>query len=192
MTVVALMLGSPPFTSASGSQVTGAGNSAAPTLLNHIDGARIRTPELTYSGEGVDVDRDGDQDLFISNHTHGGSLWRNLGGGRFTEMAKYAWPRVNRENKLIDRHHCTWADVDNNGRPDAYCTTGRTVANIVKRGRGNELWIQQRDDVGHLADRSARWHVGDVCGRGRVAEFVNANGDEFPDLVTSNARPRTH
>jgi hypothetical protein len=105
-------------------------------------------------------------------------------------MATYAWPRLNRENRLIDRHHCTWADVDRNGRPDAYCTTGRTLANIVKRGRGNELWIQQRDD-GHLAERSTRWHVGDVCGRGRVAEFVNANGDEFPDLVTSNARPRT-
>ena len=67
-------------------------------LRNHIDSARIRTPELTYSGEGVDVDRDGDEDLFISNHTHGGSLWRNNGGGRFTQMATYAWPRLNKNS----------------------------------------------------------------------------------------------
>ena len=156
--------------------------------MNHIDGARIRTPELTYSGKGIDVDRDGDQDLFISNHTRGGSLWRNNGRGRFTQTATYAWPRLQRQHKLIDRHYCAWADVDRNGRIDAYCTTGRTIANYVKRGRGNELWLQDRN--GHFVDRA---HCGtsltcaDVVGSPR---FVNANGDAFPDLVLANAVPR--
>ncbi len=191
VTVVALMLGGPPRTSASGSQATDAGRSAAPTLMNHIDGARIRTPELTYSGEGVDVDRDGDQDLFISNHTHGGSLWRNLGGGRFTADGEgcLAPPEPTQPAHRPAPLHLGGCRQQRSPRRVLHHRSYRREH--VKRARGNELWIQQRHD-GQLAERSARWRVGDVCGRGRVAEFVNANGDEFPDLVTSNARPRTH
>jgi hypothetical protein len=204
LAVVATLAGSPPAV-ASFTQAARAAPSAAtagtmrgashhgthaltPVLRNYIGYSRIRTPDLTYSGKGIDVDRDGDQDLFISNHTRGGSLWRNNGRGRFTQTATYAWPRLNDHGKLIDRHYCAWADVDQNGRLDAYCTTGRTMQNYVKIGRGNELWMQHLD--GRFVERAAFWHVTDVCGRGRIARFVDANGDKYPDLVLANATPR--
>ncbi len=188
-TVVVLMCGTLLGPSASHVDASTQGrHAAAPVLRNYIAYAGVRTPDLTYSGKGLDVDRDGDEDLFISNHTRGGSLWRNTGQGRFTQTATYAWPRLNKEHKLIDRHNCAWADVDRNGRLDAYCSTGRTIQNYVKLGRGNELWIQHLD--GTFVNRAAFWHVTDVCGRGRAVRFVNANGDQYPDLVLANARPR--
>ena len=164
------------------------GSDKAPTFTNVIKSAGIQTPNLTYSGQGIDVDRDGDQDIFISYHTHGGRLWRNDGRGHFTRIASASWPRFIAGDKVIDRHHCAWADVDRNGRIDAYCTTGRTVANFVKRGRDNELWLQRHD--GTFDEVGTAWHVGDQCGRGRSAEFVDANGDRFPDLFLANSMPR--
>src|SRR5262245_2043358 len=76
--VSAMTLGALPATSALESPgVHHAKRVVVPVLRNHVREAGLRTPDLTYSGQGVDVDRDGDQDLFISNHTRGGSLWRN-------------------------------------------------------------------------------------------------------------------
>lgn len=166
----------------------GRAHPTVPTLRNHIAYSHIHTPNLTYSGEGVDFNGDGYQDLWISNHTKGGSLWRNNGTGQFTQVAKYAWPRLNAQHKLIDRHDCAWADVDGNGKIDAYCSTGRTMQNYVKTNRGNELWLQHLD--GRFYERAKYWHVTDVCGRGRFVKFINANGDKYPDLLLANATPR--
>ena len=177
---------SPVVRHGAGSRETGTERRAV--LDNVVREAGIRTPDFTYSGEGIDVDKDGDEDIFISNHTRGARLWRNNGGGRFTRIARYAWPDHNADDKLIDRHHCAWADVDRNGMLDAYCTTGRTNANYVKRHRGNELWLQSRD--GRFTQVGAAWHVTDICGRGRSAAFVDANGDRFPDLFVANSYPR--
>ena len=68
----ALMIGTLAGTAASGVDVAHRGVHAAapvlaPVLRNYVAQAGIRTPDLTYSGKGVDVDRDGDEDLFISN-----------------------------------------------------------------------------------------------------------------------------
>ena len=187
--VVALMAGMLLVTPAARVAASGhQAHAAVPGLVNYIASSGIRTPEFTYSGMGIDIDRDTDQDIFISNHTRGGSLWRNNSLGRFAQTATYAWPKYNPRHQLIDRHDCVWADVDRNGRVDAYCTTGRTMANYVKTGRGNELWLQDR--TGHFVNQAPQWNVDDVCGRGRVVRFVNANGDAYPDLVVANARGR--
>ena len=35
-----------------------------------------------------------------------------------------------------------------------------------------------------------KWHADDICGRGRHARFIDANGDKFPDLFLANSKPR--
>ncbi len=148
-----------------------------------LQGRRVET----YGAVPVDYNRDGRQDVWIGNHSDGAVLKRNPGRGRYVRVARTAWP-TGMGRGHIDRHDCDWADVDRNGLPDAYCSTGRMRVNVVKRGRDNELWLQT--SRGRFREVGTRWGVGDLCGRGRDVEFLNVNGDRFPDLFLGNEQPR--
>lgn len=137
---------------------------------------------VTWSAEAVDYDGDGQTDLRIGYHARGGKLWRNE-GGTFSRTSSSAWP------SRTDRHYCTWADANVDGRLDAYCTVGRLKRNSVKVDPfDNELWLQYDD--GSFADMASDWGVGDPYGRGRATTFINANGDKYPDLFVGNELPR--
>ncbi|WP_459976001.1 FG-GAP repeat domain-containing protein [Nocardioides pyridinolyticus] len=142
----------------------------------------------TWEATPVDYDGDGDQDVWIGYHDQGGRLFRNDGSGTYTRVASAAWPRVNADGMVPDRHYCTWADVDRNGLVDAYCSAGRGGQNLVKTGKDNELWLQT--SVGVFREVGTAWGVGDVCGRSHYVAFLNANGDVYPDLFVGNASPR--
>ena len=152
----------------------------------------------TWSAAPHDYNRDGAQDVLINYHGYAGGvhkasapgakLWRNNGNGRYRRVAKYAWRSGNSRRRLIDRHNCDWADVDRNGRVDLYCSAGRTENNVVKHGRDNELWLQDRR--GRFREVGTAWRAGDPCGRGRHVAFLDANGDRFPDLFVGNDIPR--
>jgi hypothetical protein len=167
---------------------TTARQEVAPATLVVVDRATqagVRGPRLdTYGAVPVDFNRDGHQDVWVGRHGDGAALFRNDGAGRYTRVARSAWPDRNRAVGHIDRHDCDWADVDRNGLPDAYCATGRMPANLVKRGRDNELWLQVRR--GGFREVGSKWGIGDVCGRGRDVEFLDVNGDRFPDLFLGN------
>jgi hypothetical protein len=143
----------------------------------------------TYSASPVDYDRDGRQDVWIGYHGFGGKLWHNRGRRPYGRVARDAWPSSNGPGLHVDRHDCDWADVDGNGLPDAYCSTGRMIRHVVKTGRGNELWLQTRP--GRFREVGGAWGVADVCGRGRDVAFLNVNGDRWPDLFLGNEAPRT-
>jgi hypothetical protein len=137
----------------------------------------------TWSAATVDYDRNGTQDVLINHHFLGAKLWSNDGTGRYVRRAADAWPA-----ERPDRHTCTWADVDHNGRQDAYCATGRGLKNVVKSGDWRaELWLQSR--AGRFREAAAGWGVGDVCGRGASATFIYANRDRKPDLFVGNEPP---
>ncbi|HWM38481.1 MAG TPA: VCBS repeat-containing protein [Streptomyces sp.] len=152
----------------------------------------------TWSALAGDYNRDGAQDVLINYHGHFGGihkatshaakLWRNKGRGRYTQDLALPFYSGDRHGKLIDRHNCDWADVDRNGHTDLYCAAGRTESNVIKRGRDNELWLQ--DGRGRFREVGTVWGVGDVCGRGRDVAFVHANGDQYPDLFVGNDLPR--
>jgi len=148
-----------------------------------LQGRRLET----YGAVAVDYNRDGLQDVWIGQHSDGARLMRNRGHRRYARVARSAWP-TGMGRGHIDRHDCDWADVDLNGLPDAYCSTGRMRVNVVKRGRDNELWLQTRP--GRFREVGTAWGVGDVCGRGRDVEFLDVNGDRFPDLFLGNQTPR--
>jgi hypothetical protein len=156
------------------------------TAVNTVAGSGLGASIETWEATTVDVDRDGDQDVWIGYHDQGGTLWRNDGTGRYA--AAYTWPRRNPSGKVPDRHECDWADVDRNGLPDAYCAAGRSGANAVKTGMANELWLQT--STGRFTDVAARWGVGDECGRSHYVAFLRANGDARPDLFVGDAPPR--
>jgi hypothetical protein len=162
---------------------------AAPTLSNRAQSAGLFLSTQTWASTAVDYDVDGDEDVWIGYHQWTGKLYRNNGDGTYTQVAENAWPRVNSQNGIVDRHDCAFADVDGNGLPDAYCSSGRNQGNYVKgAARDNELWLQT--SVGNFTDVGTQWGVGDDCGRGRFVVFFDANGDTWPDLFLGNETPR--
>jgi FG-GAP-like repeat len=156
--------------------------------VNTVGGTGLAATVETWEATPVDYDGDGDQDVWVGYHDQGGKLWRNNGSGAYTRVAANAWPRVNAEGRIPDRHYCAWADVDRNGLLDAYCGAGRGGMNAVKTGKDNELWLQRT--VGQFTDVGTAWGIGDVCGRSHYVAFLNANGDAYPDLFVGNAPPR--
>lgn len=162
----------------------------AQVVVDTARGTGLAQRRDTYTATAVDADADGDQDVWIGNHGKGGRLMLNNGRGTYHRRNTVAWPARDELGRRIDRHDCAWADVDRNGRPDAYCSTGRFRRNVVKFKRGNELWLQGRRGAGRFRDVARDWHVGDLCGRGRFVAFLDANGDRWPDLFLGNERPR--
>ena len=157
--------------------------------VNTIGASGLADSTETWEAMAVDYDRDGDQDVWIGYHDQGAKLWRNDGHGVYTRVAVNAWPQLSPEGKVVDRHYCDWADVDRNGRPDAYCGAGRSEDNLVKHGMDNELWLQSVN--GTFTEVGTAWGVGEVCGRSHYVTFLRANGDAFPDIFVGNAPPRT-
>jgi FG-GAP-like repeat len=170
---------------------TSAATAADPSAfvaVGKADRAGLSAVNKSWSASTVDFNRDGRQDVWIGFHGRSGRLWKNRSGGVYRRVARRAWPRYNRKGRTIDRHDCAWADVNRDRRPDAYCSTGRFMHNVVKYRRDNELWLQRRR--GGFHEVGTAWHVGDPCGRGRHVTFINANGDRWPDLFLGNHKPR--
>src|SRR5436190_22146013 len=69
----------------------------------------------------ADVDGDGLPDLYFVNQRGGNQLWRNLGNARFENITARAG--VGLEGKICVG--ASFADVDNDGRPDLFVTTVR-------------------------------------------------------------------
>lgn len=161
---------------------------AAWVAINTVTGSGLASSLETWEATPVDYDGDGDQDVWVGYHDQGGKLFRNNGSGTYTRVAASAWPRVNADGMIPDRHHCAWADVDRNGLADAYCAAGRGGQNDVKTGKDNELWLQT--SVGQFSEVGTAWGMGDVCGRSQYVAFLNANGDNYPDLFVGNSSPR--
>jgi hypothetical protein len=164
-----------------------AADTRRPVLIDRLRQAGLVRHHMTWSSSEVDYNRDGRPDLWIGKHQDGGDLWRNTGRGKYVRVRSRAWPHRNPSGLVVDRHDCQWADVDRNGRPDAYCSAGRFGATIVKSGNDNELWLQR--PAGRFRDVGTAWGVGDRCGRGRNVVFLNFNHDRFPDLFVGNQVP---
>jgi FG-GAP-like repeat len=154
----------------------------------------LAATQETWTANAVDYNADGRQDILIGYHDNGGKLWRNNGNGTMSWVAQDAWPvrwaTPTGVWKRADRHGGDWADVDLDGRIDAYYTVGRTGSNRVKDGAtDNELWLQR--SPGAFTDVATQLSVGDPYGRGRSAVFLDANTDGRPDLYVVNEVPRS-
>ena len=158
---------------------------AVPILVDRAGPAGIYESNKSWAATPIDYDHDGDQDVWIGFHQRSGKLWSNNGDGTYSRVAASAWPAKNADGSITDRHDCAWADVDQNGLPDSYCSAGRNKSNYVKSAsQDNELWL--RGPVGQFTEVGTEWGVGDSCGRGRHVTFIDFNHDSYPDLFLGN------
>ena len=125
-----------------------------------------------------DLDDDGLMDFLMGRHDLAARIYHN-DGGTFSE---YAAGTLVADN---DRHGCSWADVDQDGLDDIYCSRGAKHGTISK---ANELWMHRSD--GSFVDRASEYGVADPYGRGRQVTFLDVNHDSYPDLFVGNRYPR--
>ena len=71
----------------------------------------------------ADFDRDGRIDIFVANDSVREFLFRNLGGGRFKEMALAAGAAYDQDGRTFAGMGVVFDDQDNDGWPDLIVTT---------------------------------------------------------------------
>lgn len=120
----------------------------------------------------ADVDGDGRTDLYFVNQIGGNELWRNLGGGKFENITRTAGVALADKVGVA----ASFADIDNDGRPDLFVTTVR-MGNVLFKNLGGGKFRDITADSGLTVKRPAH---------SSGATFFDFNRDGLLDLFVAN------
>lgn len=145
------------------------------TFTNSVtdDGKKIYKADHYDHGNGIavaDVDGDGLYDIYFVNQLGCNELWRNLGGGRFENITGKAGVALCNQVSVT----ASFADVDNDGKPDLFVTTVRHGNHLFHNLGGGKF-----EDI---TEQSGLSYSGHSSG----AMFFDYNRDGKLDLFLSN------
>ncbi len=95
-------------------------------------------------GMGVsfnDYDGDGYTDIFVANDNMPNSLFHNLGGARFEEVAMDAGVAYTENGKAVSGMGAEFRDLDNDGKPDIWHTATELETFPLFRNNGGGIFI---------------------------------------------------
>ena len=120
-----------------------------------------------HKGKGMglafgDVEGDGRLDVFVTNDTEPNFLFRNLGGGKFEEIAGPAGVAFNDDGRALSAMGVDFRDWDNDGKEDLFLTALTNETFPVYRNVGK----------GQFEDRT----YGSLAGRATLALSGWSNG----------------
>jgi hypothetical protein len=125
-----------------------------------------------------DLDDDGDQDVFVADDSTPHLLWRNDGGGHFTNVARQAGVDFNAEGRTTAGMGTACGDLDGDLDPDLYIVNFQQEANTLYRNDGGMLFTDVSASSGAGLPSLAYLGFG--------AAFVDIDNDGDLDIYVAN------
>jgi enediyne biosynthesis protein E4 len=176
------------------------------TFFHHmVDDAGIDYKPVHYDhGTGVavaDVDGDGLYDIYFVNQVGGNELWKNLGGGKFTQITTKAGIGLPGRISVA----ASFADIDNDGTEDLFVTTvlggnalfkndGRGVFRDITKDAGLDLVSHSSGSVFFDYDKDGLLDLL-VCNVGNyTSDKKGAQGQYvgLPDAFSGHLHPQRY
>jgi hypothetical protein len=133
----------------------------------------------------VDLEKDGDSDIYVANDSTPNYLFRNDGTGKFTDVALVAGVALSMYGKPQAGMGADAGDFDSDGLPDLIVTTFQGDYNALRRNEGQGLFTDVSDVTGITAPSFEKlgWGVRfvDVNWDGHLDLFV-VNGHVYPEV----------
>ena len=97
----------------------------------HIHRVSVRSGIAAHIGKGMglsflDFDDDGRLDVFVTNDTTPNFLFRNLGDGKFENVALQSGVAFNNDGRAVSSMGADARDIDNDGREDLFITANES------------------------------------------------------------------
>jgi hypothetical protein len=125
-----------------------------------------------------DVDKDGDQDIYVANDTTPNQLWINDGSGNFKDMAKLSGSSYSEIGKEEGSMGADFSDVDNNNSLDIVVTNFQEEPTALYSQTDPMLFREISDSVGVGETSRQRLSFG--------IDFFDADNDGDEDLLVAN------
>lgn len=137
----------------------------------------LNVPNMPYAQKQVnwiDIDNDGDKDLFVTSETNGNRLFENDGNLNFQDITVSAGlPTAN-----MYTYGASWGDVNNDGNLDVYVSNRDITfenSNKLYLNNGNKTFTDITDSSG----------VG-IAQLSFCSSFFDYNNDGYQDIYISN------
>ena len=122
----------------------------------------------------ADFDGDGFTDIFVANDAVQQFLYRNLGNGRFEDVALQAFAAFDQDGKTFSGMGTDAADYDNDDRPDVVVTNLANQCYALYRNLGDRTFSYEThaSGIGRISLLSSGWGV----------RFLDYDNDGWKDL----------
>jgi hypothetical protein len=138
-----------------------------------------------FAVRALDVDDDGDLDLYVANDSDPNYLYRNDGNGRFTEVGVPSFTAFDANGAAQASMGIASGDADGDGLVDLFVTNFSEDFSTLYRGQGGGFFsdVSRETGVGPLTYRQLSWGTA-------LADFDNdgdldlavANGHIYPQI----------
>ncbi len=127
----------------------------------------------------ADFDDDGWTDVFVANDNSEQQLFRNLGNGKFEDIALAAGAAFDDKGKYFSGMGVDAADYDNDGKPDVFITalSNETYPLFQNAGDGLFDYVTQSSGIAQIT----------ILGAGWGAKWIDADNDGRRDLFVAQS-----